>query len=56
MYKCGADFIGADTSENQIIQARQLSEAAGMDIEYVIAPAEEIEFPDSTFDVVTACL
>ena len=55
MYKYGADFIGADASENQIIQARQLSEAAGMDIEYVIAPAEEIEFPDSTFDVVTAC-
>ena len=55
MYKYGATFIGADIAENQIIQARRLSEEAGMDIDYVVASAEEIDFPDNTFDVITAC-
>ena len=51
--KYGAKFIGADISENQIAQARKLSE--GLDIEYIISPAEEIEFPDCTFDNILAC-
>ncbi len=55
MYKYGADFTGADISENQIAQARRLSEESGMDIKYIVASAETIDFPDDTFDVVTAC-
>ena len=55
MYKYGASFIGADIAENQITQARRLSKEAGMDIEYIVASAEEVDFPNSTFDVVTAC-
>ena len=55
MYKYGAAFIGADISENQIIQARRLSEAAGMNIDYIVASAEEVDFPEKSFDVVTAC-
>jgi len=55
LYKYGAEFIGADISENQIEQARRLSQDAGMDIEYLVASAEDISFPDNSFDVVTAC-
>lgn len=53
MYHYGARWTGADISENQIIQARALSE--GMDIDYIVSPAEDIDFPDGTFDVITAC-
>lgn len=55
MAKYGAKFVGADISENQIAQAKKLSEAAGLDIDYVVAGAESFDFPDKSFDVVTAC-
>ena len=55
LYKYGAEFIGADITENQIKQARRLSKEAGMDISYVVSPAETVDFPDKYFDVVTAC-
>jgi cyclopropane fatty-acyl-phospholipid synthase-like methyltransferase len=50
----GARFTGADISVQQITEARRLSEAAGLEIDYVVSPAESIEFPDNTFDAVTA--
>ena len=53
MYKYGAEFTGTDISENQIEQARLMFD--GMNINYITASAEAIDFPDSTFDVVTAC-
>lgn len=53
MYSCGAKWTGTDISENQIKQARLLSE--GMDIDYYALPAEQIDFPDDSFDVITAC-
>lgn len=53
MQKFGARWTGVDISENQIEQARRLSE--GMDIVYYALPAEELDFPDGTFDVITAC-
>ncbi len=53
MAKYGAKWTGVDISENQIAQAKRLSE--GMDIDYYAVPAEEIDFPDGTFDVITAC-
>lgn len=49
----GASFIGADISENQIAAARRLS--AGMDIQYIVSAAEEVSFPDNSFDSVLAC-
>lgn len=55
LYKYGASFVGADIAKNQIEQARRLSAEAGMEIEYVVASAEEADFPDNSFDVVTAC-
>ncbi|MCL1819911.1 MAG: class I SAM-dependent methyltransferase [Oscillospiraceae bacterium] len=53
LYKYGAEFIGSDISENQIEQARLLS--AGMNISYVVSPAETVDFPEKHFDAVTAC-
>ncbi|MGN0561164.1 MAG: class I SAM-dependent methyltransferase [Candidatus Fimenecus sp.] len=55
LYQYGAQFVGADISENQIKEAERLSEENGMDIQYICASAENIDFPDETFDTVTAC-
>lgn len=54
MYRYGAKFIGTDISENQIHQAKLLSETQGMDIEYLVSSAEELDFPENSFDVITA--
>lgn len=55
MYRFSAEWSAVDLSPEQIGQARRLSEASGMDIRYQTAAAEDIDFPDDTFDVVTAC-
>lgn len=55
MYGYGADWTGVDLSENQIAYADKLSREAGMDICYQAVAAEEMDFPDESFDVVTAC-
>lgn len=53
MYKYGARWTGADISENQIQKAIELS--GGMDIKYITASAEKLEFEENSFDVITAC-
>lgn len=53
MYRYGARWTGTDISENQIAQAKALS--SGMNIDYYVRPTEEIDFPDRSFDVITAC-
>lgn len=53
MYRYGAQWTGTDISENQIEQARILSK--GMDISYYALSGEKIDFPESSFDVITAC-
>lgn len=53
MYQYGAKWTGTDSSENQIEQAKILS--TGMDIDYYARPAEMIDFPEHSFDVITAC-
>lgn len=55
LHPYGASFVGIDISENQIKQARQLSEKANMNITYLVMSAEELRFPEKQFDVVTAC-
>ena len=52
MYAYGGCWTGADVSPEQIEQARRLSE--NMKIEYVVSPAEGLEFPAAFFDVITA--
>lgn len=54
MYKFGAKFTGADISENQIKEAKRLSDEVGMKIDYVVSSAENVSFPNRSFDVVTA--
>lgn len=55
MARFGARFTGADISENQIREAVALTKEAGLSIDYVVSSAEEVSFPDSSFDVITAC-
>lgn len=55
LYAYGAEWIGSDISENQIREAKRLSEEGGMKIEYLVSAAEELSFPDSSFDAITAC-
>lgn len=55
LFRFGAEWHGADISENQIAQARRLAEEAGMDIRFTAAGAEELSLPDGAFDVITAC-
>ena len=55
MYKYGAKWTATDVSENQIKQAKILANESGMDIDFFVAGAEEVSFPDDTFDVITAC-
>lgn len=53
LYKHGAKWTGTDISTEQIEQAKLLSH--GMDIDYYVLSSEEIDFPDESFDVITAC-
>lgn len=55
MYKYGADWTGTDISDNQIKQAKKLAKEKHMDIDFITVPTEKIDFPDNTFDVITAC-
>ena len=53
MYRYGADWTGTDSVEAQIREARRLSK--GMEIAYEVAAAEELDFPEGSFHVITAC-
>lgn len=55
MHRYGAEWVGTDISENQILYAKELSEESKLNIEYQVSAAEDICFPDNTFDVITAC-
>lgn len=55
MYRYGAEWVGTDISENQISYARKLSAENNQSIQYQVVAAEDICFPEKSFDVVTAC-
>ena len=55
LYRYGASWIGTDISPEQIEQAKRLAEAEDMDIAFQAVPAEKIDFPKESFDVITAC-
>ena len=55
MYKYGAEWTGTDIAVNQIEQAKRIAEDTGMNIDFLVSEAEEVSFPDETFDVITAC-
>lgn len=54
MYAFGAEWVGTDISENQIMQAKRLSRELNQKIEYLAVATEDIAFPENTFDVITA--
>ena len=55
LYKYGGEFVGIDVSENQIEQARILAKQSDMNIDFRYVAAEDVDFEENTFDVVTAC-
>ena len=55
LYRYGARFTGVDPAPEQIRQARTLAARDGLDIDFRCAAAEDCQFPDGSFDAVTAC-
>ncbi len=55
MYRYGANWTGTDISPEQIEQAKRLSDGAGIRINFYAVSTEEIDFPNGSFDVITAC-
>lgn len=55
MYRFGAKWTGTDISPEQIEQAKKLSAEGNMKIDFQTISAEQISFPDESFDVITAC-
>lgn len=53
MYQYGANIIATDISDNQIAEARRLSE--GMNITYKVCSADDSGYPDHYFHSITAC-
>ena len=52
--KYGADIVATDISEQQITEAIALSKDYS-NIKYEVLAAEDISYPEHSFDVVTAC-
>lgn len=55
MYKYGADWTGIDIAENQIREAKRLAALSDMRMTLLTGAAENMDFPEKTFDVITAC-
>ena len=55
MYRYGASWTGTDISPEQIEQAKKLAESQNMNIDFFACPSEDIDFPEDSFDEVTAC-
>ena len=55
MYRYGAQWTGTDISPEQIQQANILAKANNMSIDFKTIATEQINFPDESFDVITAC-
>ena len=55
LYAYGAKWTGTDISENQIEQAKLLAKANDMEIDFLTVSAENLDFEEESFDVITAC-
>ena len=55
MYGYGATWTGTDISPEQIEQAKLLAGEQNMKIDFMAVPTEQVDFPDESFDVITAC-
>jgi SAM-dependent methyltransferase len=52
--KQGCDVTGTDISEEQIKMAQTLALGDSLEIDFRVASAEESDFPDNSFDVISA--
>ncbi len=50
----GARVTGVDIADNQIAMARMLTALEGLDIAFQVAAVEDADFPDTSFDVISA--
>lgn len=55
MYRFGAEWTGTDISPEQIRQAQRMAQEKNMKIDFRAVSAENTDFPDESFDVITAC-
>lgn len=55
LYQYGAKWIGVDISKEQIDQAKRLAKNQGANIEFIASDLESVDFPEGSFDVITAC-
>lgn len=55
LYSFGAEWTGTDISPEQIAQAKRLAAEEGKNIEFIASATEDLDFPDASFDVITAC-
>ncbi|MBR0537968.1 MAG: class I SAM-dependent methyltransferase [Clostridia bacterium] len=54
LYNPNAKITGADISAEQIAYAKREAAANGMDVTYLVAPAERTGLPSGSFDAITA--
>ncbi|MBT4793266.1 MAG: class I SAM-dependent methyltransferase [Halobacteriovoraceae bacterium] len=52
--KQGCEVIGTDISDEQVNMADSLANDEGLNIDFFKSAAEDIHFPDNSFDVITA--
>jgi SAM-dependent methyltransferase len=50
----GASVVGIDPAEPLLVEARRLSQNEGVQVDYRVGRAEDIDAPDDAFEVVTA--
>lgn len=55
LYRYGASWIGTDLSSEQIEEAKRLAAHNHQKIDFLAVKAEDLVFPDESFDVITAC-
>lgn len=55
LYNTGARFTGTDLSVEQIAQAKRISAENNLAIDFRVGGAEEMLFPENSFDTITAC-
>ena len=52
--RCGAKVIGGDIASELLADARRRAQTEHLDIEYGLADAEKLTFPDRAFDIVSS--